>query len=66
MSVATRSEHDLIGDREVPLEAYWGVHTLRASENFHITGVQLQHFPRMIEALAQVKRAAARAKQMNK
>ena len=29
---ATRSEHDLLGDRDVPAEAYWGVHTLRAVE----------------------------------
>jgi aspartate ammonia-lyase len=60
-SFGTRREHDLLGDRDVPADAYYGVQTLRAQENFHITGVQLQHFPRMIEALAQVKRAAARA-----
>ncbi|MEE1651890.1 aspartate ammonia-lyase [Brachybacterium sp. J144] len=58
---ATRLEHDLLGDREVPADAYYGVQTLRAQENFHITGVPLSHFPRLIEALAQVKRAAARA-----
>ena len=51
-SVGTRREHDLLGDRDVPADAYYGVQTLRAQENFHITGVQLQHFPRMIEALA--------------
>ncbi len=60
-TVGTRREHDLLGDRDVPADAYYGVQTLRAQENFHITGVPLQHFPRMIEALAQVKRAAARA-----
>ncbi|MFC7375979.1 aspartate ammonia-lyase [Brachybacterium sp. GCM10030267] len=57
----TRSEHDLLGDRDVPADAYYGIQTLRARENFHITGVPLSHFPRLIEALAQVKRAAARA-----
>ncbi|MGP9539538.1 aspartate ammonia-lyase [Brachybacterium sp. AOP43-C2-M15] len=57
----TRREHDLLGDRDVPADAYYGVQTLRAQENFHITDVPLHHFPRMIEALAQVKRAAARA-----
>src|SRR5690606_26860 len=46
----TRREHDLLGDRDVPADAYYGVQTLRAQENFHITGVQLQHYPRMIEA----------------
>src|SRR5699024_12145027 len=59
--IATRTEHDLLGDREVPADAYYGVQTLRAQENFHITDVPLSHFPRLIEALAQVKRATARA-----
>lgn len=59
--LATRTEHDLLGDREVPADAYYGVQTLRAQENFHITDVPLSHFPRLIEALAQVKRATARA-----
>lgn len=58
---ATRREHDLLGDREVPADAYYGVQTMRAAENFHITGVPLSHFPRLIEALALVKQAAARA-----
>ncbi|MCT1996789.1 aspartate ammonia-lyase [Brachybacterium muris] len=58
---ATRPEHDLLGDRDVPAEAYYGIQTLRAQENFHITGVPLSHFPKLIVALAQVKRAAARA-----
>lgn len=60
-TASTRLEHDLLGDREVPTEAYYGVQTLRAQENFHITGVPLSHFPLLIQALAQVKRAAARA-----
>lgn len=58
---ASRREHDLLGDRDVPAEAYYGIQTLRAQENFHITGVALSHFPKLIIALAQVKRAAARA-----
>lgn len=32
--MTTRIEHDLLGDREVPADVYWGVHTLRAVENF--------------------------------
>ncbi|MGO9232548.1 MAG: aspartate ammonia-lyase [Methylocella sp.] len=59
--VATRQEHDLLGDAEVPAEAYWGIHTLRAVENFPITGVPIGHFPELIRALALVKQAAARA-----
>jgi aspartate ammonia-lyase len=61
MSVAARSEHDLIGDRDVPLDAYWGVHTLRALENFPITGIPISSSPYLVEALAAVKQAAATA-----
>ena len=57
----TRVEHDLLGDRDVPDEALYGVQTLRALENFPITGVPLREFPALVEALAAVKLAAARA-----
>ncbi len=57
----TRSEHDLLGDREVPAERYYGIQTLRAIENFNISGVPLSFFPALIEALAMVKMAAAKA-----
>lgn len=57
----TRSEHDLLGDREVPYEYYYGVQTLRALENFNISGVTLSFYPVLIEALAMVKKAAALA-----
>ncbi len=56
-----RQEHDLLGYREVPEEAYFGIQTLRALENFYITGVPIAHFPALIEALAMVKMAAAKA-----
>src|SRR5215204_2494902 len=59
--VQTRLEHDLLGEREVPDEALYGVQTLRALENFAITGVPLREFPSLIEALAAVKEAAALA-----
>ena len=61
MSDATRTEHDLIGDREIPITAYWGVHTLRAMENFPITGIPIGISPFLVEALAAVKEAAASA-----
>jgi aspartate ammonia-lyase len=57
----TRQEHDLLGEREVPDEALYGVQTLRALENFPITGTALREFPELIEALASVKEAAALA-----
>jgi aspartate ammonia-lyase len=57
----TRSEHDLLGDRDVPEDALYGVQTLRALENFPITGTPLREFPALIEALASVKEAAALA-----
>jgi aspartate ammonia-lyase len=55
----TRTEHDLLGDREIPYEALYGVQTLRALENFPITGIPLREFPVLIESLAAVKEAAA-------
>ncbi len=55
----TRQEHDLLGEREVPYEALYGVQTLRALENFPITGIPLREFPVLIESLAAVKEAAA-------
>jgi hypothetical protein len=45
---ATRREHDLLGEAEVPADAYWGIHTLRAVENFPITGIPIGHFPELI------------------
>jgi aspartate ammonia-lyase len=57
----TRLEHDLLGDKEVPADAYYGVQTARGLENFHISGVQLRLYPDLIRAFAMVKLAAARA-----
>ncbi len=59
VSGKTRKEHDLLGERDVPEESYYGVQTLRAIENFPITGIQISHFPDLIKAHAQVKMAAA-------
>jgi aspartate ammonia-lyase len=54
-----RVEHDLLGEREIPAHAYWGVHTLRAVENFPITGRWIGLWPELVRALALVKHAAA-------
>ncbi|UXU85925.1 aspartate ammonia-lyase [Burkholderia sp. S-53] len=56
-----RTEHDLLGDRDVPADAYYGVHTLRALENFPITGSPISVYPELIKALACIKQAAALA-----
>ncbi|MCZ4694273.1 aspartate ammonia-lyase [Ancylomarina euxinus] len=57
----TRIEHDLLGYKEVPSEAYYGIQTLRAVENFDICGVKLSAYPKYIKALAMVKWAASKA-----
>ena len=57
----TRIEHDLLGDLAVPADAYYGVQTARALENFQISGVPISLYPNFIKALAMVKLAAARA-----
>jgi aspartate ammonia-lyase len=59
--VEKRKERDLLGEVEVPSSAYWGVHSLRAVENFPISGVPVGHFPDLVRALVMVKKAAARA-----
>ena len=60
-SGATRTEHDLLGEKAVPAEAYYGVQTARALENFRISGIPINHYPGFVEAWAMVKLAAARA-----
>ena len=59
--MTTRREHDLLGDRDIPAAAYYGVHTLRAVENFPITGTPISIYPDLIRALASIKIAAARS-----
>jgi len=55
----TRLEHDLLGEHEVPADRYFGIQTLRAIENFDITGIPLSHYLRLIISLAYIKKAAA-------
>src|SRR4051812_24201017 len=59
MTQPVRVEHDLLGDRAVPEDAYYGIHTLRALENFPITGTGISIYPDLVTALACVKQAAA-------
>lgn len=54
-----RVEHDLLGDRQVPMDALYGVQTLRALENFPITNEHIGVYPSLIRALAMVKKACA-------
>lgn len=56
-----RTERDLLGEKQVPAQAYYGVQTARAMENFHISGVPISQYPDLIRALAVIKLAAARA-----
>src|SRR5690348_8078894 len=58
---APRTEHDLLGEKAVPADAYYGVQTARALENFRISGVGMNAYPEFIEGFAMVKLAAARA-----
>jgi len=59
MTQPVRVEHDLLGERAVPASAYYGIHTLRALENFPITGNSISIYPDLVAALACVKQAAA-------
>jgi aspartate ammonia-lyase len=57
----TRTERDLLGEKQIPADAYYGVQTARALENFQISGIPINHYPGFVEAWAIVKLAAARA-----
>jgi len=57
----TRTEHDLLGEREIPADAYYGIHTLRALENFPISRIPIGAYPNLVKALAYVKEACALA-----
>jgi aspartate ammonia-lyase len=56
-----RTESDFLGTRQIPSDAYWGVHSARAMENFPISGHPLSCMPELVRALAFVKKAAAQA-----
>lgn len=56
-----RTEKDLLGEKQIPFEAYYGVQTLRALENFPVSGVKANFYPDYVKAYAIVKLAAARA-----
>jgi len=56
-----RVEKDLLGEKQIPADKYYGVQTARALENFQISGVLVNHYPGFVEAWAMVKMAAARA-----
>ncbi len=56
-----RIETDLLGERKIPNEVYWGIHTLRAKENFNISTQRISDIPELVRSMVMVKKAAARA-----
>ena len=56
-----RKEVDLLGERDVPADAYWGIHTLRAVENFNISNVTISDVPEFVRGMVMVKKATALA-----
>ena len=56
-----RTEHDLLGERQLPAERYYGIQTLRALENFDISSTPISRYPRLVHSLAYIKKAAALA-----
>ncbi|URM38636.1 aspartate ammonia-lyase [Flavobacterium anhuiense] len=61
LNAQTRTEKDLLGEKQIPANAYYGVQTARALENFQISGMTTQFYPEYVKAFAMVKLAAARA-----
>ncbi len=60
-NLTTRTEEDLLGQREVPIDAYYGIHTLRAIENFNISKNTISDIPEFIRGMVFTKKAAAMA-----
>lgn len=58
---SNRTEHDLLGHKQIPQHSYYGIHTLRALENFQISSLTVGQQSHFIRALAQVKKAAAQS-----
>lgn len=58
-SSSVRIERDFLGEREIPSDAYWGIHTARAVENFPITGHRVGQMGNLVRSLAYVKKSAA-------
>ncbi len=56
-----RIETDLLGERKIPNEVYWGIHTLRAKENFNISTQRISDIPELVRGMVMVKKAVARA-----
>jgi aspartate ammonia-lyase len=61
MMSTTRIEHDSIGEMPIPSSANYGIHTARAAQNFPMTGMQLGHFPELVQSLAMTKKACTMA-----
>jgi len=57
----TRTEHDLLGDVKIPVDAYYGAQAARGMENFQISGHYISDYPEYIKAWGMIKLAAARA-----
>lgn len=53
-----RTERDLLGERDVPADVYWGIHSARALDNFPISDIPISHYPELVGALTMVKEAA--------
>ena len=60
-AAATRTERDLLGEKQVPADAYYGVQTARALENFQFSNIKMNTYPEFVKGFAIVKLAAARA-----
>ncbi|CAI2481198.1 Aspartate ammonia-lyase [Serratia proteamaculans] len=66
MSNNIRIEEDLLGTREVPAEAYYGVHTLRAIENFYISNSKISDVPEFVRGMVMVKKSRCAGEQRTK
>lgn len=59
--IATRTEKDLLGSLEIPADAYYGIHTQRALDNFQISRGKIGDYPELVRGIVMVKKASALA-----
>lgn len=64
-NMTVRIEHDLLGDREIPAEVYWGIHTLRAIENFKISTQKISDVPQFVRSMGDGRKKQPRRQTAN-
>lgn len=55
----TRTEEDLLGEKQIPYDAYYGIHTLRAIENFSLSNTRISDVPALVQGMVMTKKSGS-------